>query len=83
MGKKLEKFRDQISQTYLDKQYSDVVFVVKDQVFPAHKIILCSRCPYFQKMFSSIFSILFPLTKIFKKRRNERIVRGGNRDKRL
>jgi hypothetical protein len=32
----------------MDPTFSDVEFVVQDEVFPAHKAILSARSPYFR-----------------------------------
>jgi len=36
--------------------FADVVFVVGDERFSAHKVILSTRCEFLAKLFSSNFS---------------------------
>ena len=35
------------------KLFSDIVFKVQGQEFPANKIVLAAKCPFFYKMFTS------------------------------
>ncbi len=37
------------------KLFSDIVFKVQGQEFPANKIVLAAKCPFFHKMFTSNF----------------------------
>jgi len=41
------------SPAYELVEYADVYFIVKDNTFPAHKIILCAKSDYFVRMFRS------------------------------
>jgi len=40
---------------FKEKPFSDVTFKVQGQDIPAHKGFLAARCPYFKKVFTSIF----------------------------
>jgi len=53
--KRLNDFRAEISQSFLNSLYSDVSFLVENETFPGHKTILASRCSHFAEIFSSKF----------------------------
>ncbi|RWS19840.1 BTB/POZ domain-containing protein 9-like protein [Leptotrombidium deliense] len=41
---------DNLRKLYSEGKYSDVTFVVEDEAFKVHKMILASSCPYFDAM---------------------------------
>jgi len=42
-----------------NKLFHDVVFVVGDKRFAAHKVVLCARSPYFKALFTSGLKVDF------------------------
>uniref|UniRef100_A0A7E4VEC2 BTB domain-containing protein n=1 Tax=Panagrellus redivivus TaxID=6233 RepID=A0A7E4VEC2_PANRE len=44
-------FVDDISNLYLNEQYSDIVFHIDDTQLPGHRMILAQRTPVFSKLF--------------------------------
>lgn len=46
-----------IEPMFLSEAYVDVSFRCEGQIIPAHKVILATRCKYFDRMFTSKFAV--------------------------
>lgn len=44
----IQTLSEQIGALYLNDEYSDVILLVEDQKFHAHKVILAARSEYFR-----------------------------------
>ena len=44
---------DDFRRLFLSPESSDVIFIVGEEKIPAHKLVLTTRVPYFQRLFAS------------------------------